>query len=397
MAVGAEVVQLHLPEAQRAPIHRGPAAAALADVAGGVRDALEHPRDYPPLRQALTPDDHVTIVVDEGLSDLPRFLTPILEHIAQAHILPETVTFLRAESVCPPDWVERLPEAYHHIKVEDHDPHNRKKLSYLATTKHGRRVYLNRTAVDADQLVVLSRRTYDPLLGHGGAEGTVFPALSDADTLEAVLSNLSMAAADKATWPVRAEAGEICWLLGAPFFVQVIEDSGPDVSQVLAGPIAASAEGDRIQDARWRVQVDEPASTVVAQVSGDPDRHTFADLARALACASRVVRPEGRIILVSGGQPDIDAAGQLLRQADTPAEAFALLKEQHPLDRAAAFQWAETARHANLYVLSRLPGDLVEELFATPLDSARQVERLVGDAPYIFLSDADRSLAQVSP
>jgi nickel-dependent lactate racemase len=349
------------------------------------------------LRQALTPDDHVTIVVDEGLSDLPRFLTPILEHIARAHVLPETVTFLRRESASTPDWLERLPEAFRQIKVEDHDPHHRKRLSYLATTKHGRRVYLNRTAVDADQLVVVSRRCYDPLLGRGGAEGAVFPALGDADTQEAVLSHLSTAPADSATWPVRAEAAEICWLLGAPFFVQVIEDHGSDVSGVLAGPIAASAEGDRLQDARWRLEVDEPATTVVAQVSGDPDRHTFADLARALACAGRVVRPEGRIILVSGGLPDIDAAGQLLRQTDTPAEALALLKEQHPPDRAAAFQWAESARHANLYLLSRLPGDLVEELFAVPLDNPHQVERMVGDAPYLYLHDADRTLAVVRP
>ena len=42
-------------------------------------------------------------------------------------------------------------------RFQVHDPADRKKLSYLATTRQGRRIYLNRSAVDADQLIVLSR------------------------------------------------------------------------------------------------------------------------------------------------------------------------------------------------------------------------------------------------
>src|SRR5262249_30850338 len=41
--------------------------APMSDVAGAVRDALERPLRFEPLRRALTPDDRVTIVVDEAL------------------------------------------------------------------------------------------------------------------------------------------------------------------------------------------------------------------------------------------------------------------------------------------------------------------------------------------
>jgi nickel-dependent lactate racemase len=177
--------------------------------------------------------------------------------------------------------------------------------------------------------------------------------------------------------------------------VQIIEGPGEEVDHVLAGPLASSAQGQRLLDARWRVEVEAPAATVVAQVSGDPGRHTFDDVARALACASRVVQPGGRIIVVSGGQPEPDGGGQLLRQADTPEDALALLKERKPLDRAAAYQWAQAARRANLYLLSKLPQELVEELFTTPLEDAGQVRRLVGETPYLYLADADKTLAVV--
>ena len=58
-------------------------------------------------------------------------------------------------------------------------PADRRGLSYLATTRRGRRIYLNRTAVDADQLVLLTRRSYDCRMGYAGGEGALFPALSD--------------------------------------------------------------------------------------------------------------------------------------------------------------------------------------------------------------------------
>ena len=53
-------------------------------------------------------------------------------------------------------------------QTEIHNPTDHARLAYLATTKAGRRVYLNRTLVEADFLIVLSSRAYDPASGHGG-------------------------------------------------------------------------------------------------------------------------------------------------------------------------------------------------------------------------------------
>ena len=87
------------------------------------------------------------------------------------------VTLLCEPSASQQPWLTDLPDAFEEVRLEVHDPKDRKKLAYLATTRKGRRLYLNRTAVDADQLVVLGRRTYDPLLGYSGAAGALYPAL----------------------------------------------------------------------------------------------------------------------------------------------------------------------------------------------------------------------------
>jgi nickel-dependent lactate racemase len=395
MHIGSDALGLDIPEGQLLEVRFQPPVPPLADIPGAVRSALENPIHFPPLRRALTPDDHVVIVVDESIADLARFVVPLLEDLAEARITPDAITLL-----CPaPDgrheWAEQLGDAFRNVKIEEHDPHNRKRLSYLATTKQGRRVYLNRTAVDADQLVVLSRRYYDPMLGIGGGAAAIFPALSDAETQEAFLSKLSMDAPGKKPWPVHEEAAEVAWLLGAPFFIQVIEGPGDEIIHVIGGLVETSAEGEGLLNARWRGLVDELANVIIAEVSGDPVRHTFADLARALACASCVLVPEGRIVLLNAGSPALGPGASVLRQADTATEALRLLKHQVHADLPAAFQWASAAKGANLYILSDLASDVVEELFATPLDNASQVQRLLGDGRCLFLPDADKSLVVV--
>jgi nickel-dependent lactate racemase len=392
---GRNRLELEVPEARVAAVRRAPLAAPLPDPAAALRTALESPHDFPALRRALTPDDRVVIVVDERLPRLGELLPPILEHLAQARVGPESVTLL-----CAPhgqqDWVDELPDQYEDVRTEVHDPGDRRRHAYLATTKQGRRVYLNRTAVDADQLVVLTGRGYDPLLGYAGAAGALYPALSDEATRKEMAGRLSLNVPGATPWPVRQEAAEVAWLLGAPFLVQIIEGSGAEIAQVVTGSMDSAAEGQRLLDARWRVQLDEPVPIVVVGMAGDPGRHTFAELAQALMCAARVVEEGGRIVLLTQAAPALTAAAEVLREAGSPAKALDALRQQMPLDLAAAFQWAHAAQKAQIYLLSGLSPDIAEELFTTPLDKASQVEKLLGaSGSCLFLADGHKTMAEV--
>lgn len=371
-------------------------APTLPDPAATVRQALEAPSGFPPLRRALTPDDHVVIVVDEHLPHLETLLVPVVEHIQEAGVARQAIIILCPASDSSHAWLEDRPAALQDTPVEFHDPRNRQRLSYLATTRHGRRIYLNRTAVDADQVVVLAGRGYDPLLGYSGAEGALFPALSDDATRRELAARLTNAAPGHNPGPILQEATEVAWLLGAPFMVQVIEGRGDGVAHVLGGLASTNAEGRRLLDARWRLTVDSAADTVVASLSGNPARHDFAALARALAAAARVVKPGGRIVLLSQATPQLGPGAESLRRADDPEGALSVLREEVPTDMAAAFQWASATQQATVYLLSGLPGEVAEELFTTPLDNAGQVQRLLnGPGSCLFLEDAHKLMAVV--
>jgi nickel-dependent lactate racemase len=389
---GRECLEVSLPDERLVGVRRQPAAPALSDPAAAVRAALESPHGFPALRLALTPDDHVAVVVEERLPHFVELLTAVLEHVRRAGVSAAAITLL-----CPPSssanqaWLEDLPEEFQDVHVEVHDPADRRHLSYLATTKHGRRVYLNRTVVDADQVVVLAGRTHDPWHGPTGAEAALYPALSDRATLQAADGGLAHEPGGLTPAALRREAAEVAWLLGAPFLVQVIEGAGDEVAHVVAGPLAAAALGQRLLEERWRVGVEKPADTVLAALSGDPGRHDFADLARALAAAARVARPGGRIILLSQAAPALGPGAELLRQAEDPEAAVALLEKQRPPDLAAALLWAGAVRKAHLYLLSGLPQETAEELFTTPLDHPGQVQRLLeSDGTYLVLADAHK-------
>ncbi|MGH7227100.1 MAG: lactate racemase domain-containing protein, partial [Gemmataceae bacterium] len=209
--------------------------AALADPAAAVRAALEGPHAFPALRRALTPDDHVAVVLDEQLPHLAELLVPLLEHIHSAGVAPECMTLL-----CPPSssrqaWIEDLPDEFQDVQVEVCDPDDRRRMAYLAATHKGKRLYLNRTLVECDQIVVLCGRRYDPLLGYSGAEGSLYPALSDRETRREMSQRVNFGVPGATPWPARRAAMETAWLLGAPFFVQAIESVGDGVALVVAG------------------------------------------------------------------------------------------------------------------------------------------------------------------
>jgi nickel-dependent lactate racemase len=385
---------IEVPEQNLVRTERGPAAPAVTDLSAAVRQALETPFHFPALRRALTPEDHIAIAVDEHLPRLPEILVPLLEHISSAGVKPEAITLVCQPPSTGQAWALDLPDEYQVVQVEVHQPGDRRKLSYLAATKQGRRVYLNKSAVDADQLILLTGRGYDPQVGVSGAETALFPNLSDEATVREFAGKFVPLNGAADTMAIRKEAVEVAWLLGAPFLVQVIEGTGGEILHVLAGPIDSSAEGERMLDARWRVTMDRLADIVFAGISDDPARQTFEDLARAFFNASRVVKKGGRIVLQTDAKPALGRAAALMRQHRDPVAALRILLQEKPPDLLAGFLWASAAEKAKLHLASRLPDDVVKELFAIPVKDPDQVRALVGNGDAVLvLPDAHRTHA----
>lgn len=373
--------------------------AAPVDAYTLICEALEKPLRFEPLRRALTPSDRVVVLVDERLPQLGELLRGLLEHLQSAGVAMSAVTLLVPASRSRQDWLEGLPDQFEEIQIEVHDPSDRRRVCYLASTQGGKRIYLNRTLIDADQLIVLAGRRFDPMTRYTGGESAIYPAFSD-DTAQARLTeSLSSRGVNKSAEALHRDACEVAWLLGSVFLVQVIESEGDQLHAIVAGMLDTGPDGIRALRACRIAKLPQPARCVVATISGDPDQHTFADMAAALSCAARVVEPDGHIALLTEADPHLpEAAVQILRTCEEPQEAIKLLKQRRPEGVAAALEWAYAASRAHLYIHSRLSDTLIEELFATPIEHARQVQRLLdADGTVVIIPDAHKYHLQSRP
>lgn len=353
-----------------------------------VREALEAPFHFEPLRRALTPDDHVAVVLDADLPHAAELLAGVFEHLLSAGIDLAAVT-----AIVPPgsqqDWIDRLPEEFEAVTVETHDPANRKKLAYLASTQAGRRVYLNRTLIEADFSIVLTGRRFDSVYGCTGAELALYPALADEEIRAANAGPFTK----QEPWNGREESREVAWLLGTPFFVNVIEGGSGGIHEVVAGLLESSDESRNRLESAWTYSLDAKVDLAIAAFySAAPAHLTFQDLAQAAATAARAVKKGGRIaLLADGAAPELGEAAEWIRALDEPKAPLSRIAREKPADWAACKLWCSAAGHASLFLTSRYPDDLVEELFAAPLHTAAELQRLIDAAGSIaVMKDAQR-------
>ncbi|MCS7166364.1 MAG: lactate racemase domain-containing protein [Gemmatales bacterium] len=379
------------------PMPPWPQANELSDVRAAVRQALESPIDFPPLRQALTPDDALAIVVHEQYRSLPDLLVPLLEHVEQAGVSLERVTLLcppRLPEVAPPPWREELPEKCAAIRVEEHEPTNRARLCYLAGTRAGRRLYLNRTLVEADQVIVVGPACYDPVMGYGGGRAALFPALADETVRREFARGLVEGPPTIRGNRRLEESGEVSWLLGVPFWLAAIPGRGDRVHAVLAGPEGSIAPRvwqmlESVQQYRFAYR----AEVVVTALSGEPRWLSFDDLTRALAAAARVVQPGGKIIALAPiNAATLGPAARQLGQFDDLVTLLAQARRDYLADWQSIWHLAVAQRRASLFVYGSLPEELVLQMHATPIRSLEEIQRILDHCEScIFLPDGHRS------
>lgn len=396
LEIGHDRWTVHIPIERQLTIRRKRLPSAAESPAALLQSALENPVGLnAPLRRALTPDDRITIVVDEQLPNLGVLLRGFLEHLTAAHIDPRSVTLLVAKPSAQ-SWLDDLPDEYGDVKVEVHVADDRDKLAYLATTKAGRRVYLNRSLVDADVVAVLSARRFDPTFGYSGAEVSIFPALADEESQAASAAEFLKGLPKEKRAVARAESLEILKLLGSTFLLQAIEGLGDTITAVVVGLADSTKAGVELLREYWSGTVNAEADLVIATISGSSDRIAFSDLAKAAAAGKKVLAPQGRLVVLSSAAPVLEEAAELLRKASTPASAHKRIAIAKPAEPAAANLWVHAANNAHLFVKSGWPDELAEELFATPLHTVTELQRLIDAAKRVLiLPDAHKTRVKV--
>jgi nickel-dependent lactate racemase len=286
------------------------------------------------------------------------------------------------------------PAARDRLSVTIHDPSDQGSLCYLAASKDAKPIYFNRQIYDADVVVPIGILRLEESLGYVGVHGGLFPSFSDEETRR------RFRAPSSTDWSVhrrrrREESEEAAWLLGVQFTVQVAPGPGDTLLHVLAGEArAVAAKGHELCEAAWLHRCSRRASLVVATIEGGPEQQTWENFGRALFAASRAVTDGGAIVLCTNlCRPPGSALQRLARPEDADGELHRDLLRERSEDAVSATLLEEAQRRVQVYLLSGLESDVVEELGLGHVANADEVKRLSQQhASCILLGNAHHAM-----
>jgi lactate racemase len=383
-------LDFEVPEASFVGSWRGPAGLGPREQRSALVDSLENPRDFPALRQAVVPGDRVVIAWDPTIGEAGAVLATLAELFEAAGVEDGDLTVLT-----PSSGRENLVDVLlRGTKVVVHDPNDRAQLAYLATTKQGRRVYLNRLLTDADLVVPVGRLGFDSLLGYRGPWSVLFPSLSDRETMRAhreLLRSETKETRQGPDTPLLAESFEVSWLLGTQFHLGLVPGSS-GLLEVIGGVDSAVRDrGIAILEQHWRFDVDSRAELVVVGIGRPGVVATIDDLAEGLATATDLVQHGGKVVVLSRVAGEIGPALKRLIDVDDPKQAASLLRgHEGDGDFVAARRLARALSRADVFMLSDLPQRLVEDLGVVAIGYPEQARRIVAQSgSCLFVNQAE--------
>lgn len=370
--------QLDIPSEALIATCEAPRGKPIKDLAAAVDRALAEPLEFPPLAQSVVPGDKVVLALASGVPQGATIVARTLAVLQAAGVDPHDITLIRTQDDVDegsPDPLAALPrELVAGIQVEVHDPKRRESLSYLAADGGGKPIYINRTLHEADAVIAIGCLRLDDSPGYLGINSSVFPAFSDSARLERYRTPAAVEAAHRRK--LQKQADEVGWLLGLQFTIQVVPGAASEVLHLLAGSAeAVFRTGSRLCEEAWGFRVPRLADLVVATIEGDASEQSWENVGRALAAATRALRPGGAVVVCSEMEEGLGPALEQIVGAVDLDEALAEIQRQHPADALTATQVVHALQRGKVYLISQLDDELVEELGLAPLE-AEQLSRI---------------------
>jgi nickel-dependent lactate racemase len=379
--------------------HPGPAHCAA--FAAKVRKALTMPLDFPSLVQVCVPGDQVVLALDRHTPCATEIMAEVWGMLEQRGIDASATRILQPaalDGVPLADPRLGLPESIRReVHWTVHDPTDPKRHAYLAATARGERIYLARELVDADVVISIGMIAYDPVLGYRGTNSVFYPGLSNTEAVARSrgLGHSELGPDDER--PLRQFIDEIAWLLGTQFSVQVLPATGGGVAEIVAGAYdSVFRKGQKLLAGHWHVSLAERADLVLAAVDADSAGHGWDQVGSALATARNLVAKGGKVIILSELDAEPEIGIELIRKSQSPRSALQPIRQQAPIDMIAAAQFAGAADWSRVYLVSKLPAGMVDELFMVPVENDRElVKLLAGEESCVVLGSAQHTYGEV--
>jgi len=351
----------------------------VVDLRKEVFKAFNQPVEFPELALAIVEDDSVAIPLEPGVPQAEQLLEFVMEYLVEHGVSPSRITVLVSHD--HEDIVEALTlrlskSAGGEVAVRYHRGDDAESMGYLAAASGADAIYVDRALLEADVVLPITVARDIDAWAHAGLYGIV-PWFTDSKTQSRWKHDCAADSHASKEKRLRA-ATEVAWLLGIQPVLAVVPGPQGNIDSLFFGKVDSVEQS--IIDAvgpRSLPGIKDRFDLVVASIDGDKDQQTWENVARVLYMAENYVSENGRIAVVTNlqtkpGPPFRWLAG--IEESDSVEQH--LLKSHHPQALAAIEILRSRSKHV-VYLLSKLPREVVEELGIGSMVEVDELEHVI--------------------
>jgi len=281
----------------------------LNDVQKELLNALLTPIGTKPLRELARGSRTVSIIVDDASRPTPQklLLPDIIKTLIEVGVGENGISIVFATGLHRAMSNEEMEnkvgtEIIKRFRCINHNSRDKGSLILLGRTSRGTEVWLNKTVVESD-LVVLSG-TIEPHVqaGFGGGYKNIIPGVAGAETiahnhfLGASEEHFSLIGIDPGSNPMRLDLEEGADMLrGKVFVVNTVLNHELKIVRIVAGhPVDAHREGIKIAKRIYGVRIPERADIVIT--NSYPMHLNFRQDVKSVANTLFAAKPGGIIL-----------------------------------------------------------------------------------------------------
>lgn len=366
-----------------------------------IEDALAHPIGSARLCELVHPGERVCIVIPDitrAWQKTDLYLPRLVDELQQGGVKDEDIVFISALGThrrqTPEEHKFLLgPELADRFTVIDHDCDDKNKLSYLGKTTYGTPVWINKTALECDHIVLTGGIVYHFLAGWGGGRKYVLPGISSYETVMANHSLSLNPERGKGPHPdvrsgnvdnniLHLDMQEAASFVRPTFLFNVVMAENRIAGAVAGNYIIAHDKGREMVDAIDGVSITEKADLVIASAGGSPKDVNLYQSIKTLINAREAAKPGGTIIILTecpeglGGNAEVQ---DMILNYNTVLEREDALRDDYSISKYVGYYFCETADKYDLILVSSLDSDLLKKANIRIVKTLAAAMELVAD------------------
>lgn len=365
-----------------------------------VRWALGVPIGAPPLREVVNSGEKVCVIASDITRPCPswQILPAVLEELSAGGVADGDMTVVFAlgshRGHTEAEMRRLVGDAvFERVRCVDSDPGD---CVHLGVTRRGTPVDITRVVAEADRRICLGNIEYHYFAGYSGGAKAIMPGVSTRSAIQANHSMMVQPGAHAGAIsgnPIREDIEEAAAICGIDYIVNVILDEQKQIVHAVAGDATlAHREGCVFLDRFYRRKISRRADIVVVSQGGAPKDLNLYQTQKALDNAKHAVRKGGIIVLVGSCREGLGERTfeEWMLHAEKPEDLVRRIRQKFELGGHKAAAIAMVLENADIYLVSDLSPETVEQLFMKPFSTVQAavdtaVGKLGADASFIVM------------